>query len=340
MRKFAVGIICIALLCLSMPGIAKADITPKKAFEGYYLNYLDKSVQLQESLQKTLLTKTLKLDVDADLKDVNIDLTDGTKLSNVSGNVSYDLAFNLANMNGLCDFNAKLSKYDVKGQVFMSKDGIILPRETIQSLATTGADFSELGDLNKLPSYVVYSTGMSESEWTAFNQAFTSSMSAQEGQTAQIKSLMEEILEIIPDNCYYYSGSYAVLDLTKLSLTSEELLSNLKNHSESLADKFMVMSMNNPALKNDPNFKESMAQVKSQMIAGINNLTIDDLAKFQKEIPFSLNKCQIFASNNDSKSAIDITGNIAGNSLHLATQGNNKLPVSYTHLTLPTNREV
>lgn len=325
MRKIAVGIICITLLFLSMPGIASAKATPKKAFEGYYLNYLDKSVKLQETLQEALLTKTLKLSVDADLKDINIDLTDGTKLSNVSGNASFDFAFNLANMNGLCDFNAKLSNYDVKGLVFMSKDGIIVPRETIQSLATAGVDFSELGDLNKLPAYVVYSTSMSEGEWTAFNQAFTSGLSTQKEQTEQVESLMKEILEIIPDNCYYYSGSYAVLDLTKLSLTSEELLSNLKSHSESLTDKVMAISMSNPTVKDNPDFKESMAQARSQMITSINNLTIDDMAKFQEMVPFSLNKCQIFVSRNGTKSTIDITGNIDGNSIHLATQDNEKL---------------
>ncbi|HWP97677.1 MAG TPA: stalk domain-containing protein [Syntrophomonadaceae bacterium] len=325
MRRIVAGMISIALLILSMPGMGLAEDAPKKVFISNYLNYFSKSVEMQKSFQEALQKNTIKLGIDENIKECNVDLADGTHMSNVPGKASCVLAFNLADMKGSCDFKAQLSKYNVQGQVFVDKNGLILPRETVQSLAGTGADFSELGDLKQLPSYVIYPFNMGEQELTALNQAFSQSPALQQKQLEDIQVLLEEVLNIIPDHCYSYSGSYAVLDLTQIAKDPQELLDNLKSHSESLTDKLLALTMDNPSFKDNPDLQQSMTQARTTMIAGINSLTLSDLVNFLKEIPISVTKFQISTLADSMQMALDMTGSFGGDTLHFAMTSDDQM---------------
>ena len=318
MKKITAGILILMLMLLSMPGMAVAGESPKQAFINYYTDYFAQSMQLQQQVLNALTTDTVQLRANADLKDFNMVLDDGTAVSNVSGNASLLLDFSLAQGKGSCSFQSKMLEYDIQGQVYIRGDEIIVTRETIQSLSNAGADFSELGNPGQLPPYIVFPLGLNEPEQAGFNMALKQSITYQEEQMQGIQDLLVEILEIIPDSCYSYDQNYAVLDLTRIAKDPQQLLNNLKSHSESLSDKVFGTFMSYPSLQSDPQFETQMMQARNEMVAAINNLTIADLNEFQKSIPFTLKKGKLYASADRHKASVEITGEVENNDIGFA----------------------
>jgi len=310
LRKITAGILILMLMLLSMPGTAVAGEAPKQAFINYFTDYYAQSMQLQQQIINDLATNTVQLRADAALEECQVVLDDGTTMNNIPGNASLSLDFSLAQGKGSCSFQGQLSEGAVEGQVYIREGEIIVTRETIQSLSIAGLDFSELGDLSQLPPYVVFPLGLSAQELAAFNMALNQSITYQEEQMEGMKELLVEILEIIPDSCYYYDQNYAVLDLTRIAKDPTQLLNNLKSHSESLSDKLFGTVMSSPDLQSDPQFQSQLEQMKNDMVAAINNLTIADLKEFQKTIPFTLKKGKLHASSNRFKTSLEVAGKI------------------------------
>lgn len=312
MKRFAALVLCLALFLTALPLSAMAGDAPKIAFTNYYLGYFDQSIEVQEFFMQALTQNTIKFKLDANLLSSNVVLDDGTTLSNVPGNASVALAFNFKDREAALDFKSEITKYDVQGKIFFTEQGMIIPRETIKALAANGASFSELGNLNQLPDYIVYPSEISSSDWDELEKQIQLAQS-QSKDTAAIRALLQEILYTIPDQCYYYSGSDPVLDLTKISLDSPELLTSLKSHSEILADK-VVAAMNNSGNLSQQEFLALKENTRTEIISTINGLTARDMQKLASDIPVDLEKCRIAINGSHSQTDFALKANLPDNS--------------------------
>lgn len=321
MRKITAAILVAMIVLLSMPGMAAAaGGTAKQDFIKYNTEYYAQSMQLQKTIFEAMNTKTFHLDADANLREFQMVQDNGPTISNIPGNGSVTLDFNLAQGKGAAHFQGSLLENRVQGQIYFSGDNIIITRETILSLNSAGADFSELGDLSQLPAYIVFPLGMDEADKSLLGTAWTQSIDYQEQQMAIAQDLMVEILEIIPDHCYSYSGEFAVLDLTQITRDPGQLLTNLKDHSVSLSDKLAAILFSNPVMENDPNVQYRISQSKNDMVTAINSLTLADLNEFQKNMPINLKQAKVYASPDRFKATMDLSGTFSGFEFSFAFQ--------------------
>lgn len=320
MRKITAAILVVMVMLLSMPGMAAAGGTPKQDFITNFTEYYSQSMRLQQTMFEAMTTKTFHLSANANLREFQMVQDNGTTISNVPGNGSVTFDFNFAQGKGAASFQGRLLDDQVQGQIFMFEDDIIIPRETILSLNSAGADFAELGDLSRLPEYIVIPLGVSEAQKSEISIIWNQNVNYQEQQLQVIQDLVVEFLEIIPDSCYSYSGEYAVLDLTQIARDPDELLTNLKEHSESLSEKFFAIASSNPAVQNDPNFQYRMEQSRNEMVAAINNLTLTDLKEFQEFIPLDFKQGKIYASSDRFKANVDLSGTFPEGELRFTFQ--------------------
>lgn len=319
-RKITAAILVVMVMLLSMPGMAAAGGTPKQDFITNFTEYYSQSMRLQQTMFEAMTTKTFHLSANANLREFQMVQDNGTTISNVPGNGSVTFDFNFAQGKGAASFQGRLLDDQVQGQIFMFEDDIIIPRETILSLNSAGADFAELGDLSRLPEYIVIPLGVSEAQKSEISIIWNQNVNYQEQQLQVIQDLVVEFLEIIPDSCYSYSGEYAVLDLTQIARDPDELLTNLKEHSESLSEKFFAIASSNPAVQNDPNFQYRMEQSRNEMVAAINNLTLTDLKEFQEFIPLDFKQGKIYASSDRFKANVDLSGTFPEGELRFTFQ--------------------
>ncbi len=327
MRKFLSGIMCLAIILISMPGLAlaetTAETTAKQAFISEYLVYLDQSLDMQEAIMQGLQNNTIKFALDAELSDVNIVLEDGTSISNIPGRANIALAFNLSDPKAFMDFKVNASEYAMSGQVYFTREGLIVPRETIWSLAGAGADVRSLGKLDDLPPYIVYETGMSEKEFDMMQQAFDQAFNMQDQQLQTIRALMATLMDVIPDKCFYYSGTKPVLDLTRASLA--DLVDSLKEHRESVADQFMA-TMTMPPGMSDEGFAAMKEQMRDEIIAGIDSMNVEDIREAMKDLPITLQMCKFTISPGRIESLVRASGSLPdGGSFYFYMTGDDRL---------------
>ncbi len=308
MRRIVSVFLCVALLCLSSPGLAQADNTPKQAFISAYLNSMNQSLQIQKFYVQALPENTVKMNLTADLSDVNIILEDGTRISNMPGQASMAMAFNLQDKKGSLDFKGQLGLYTLQGQVFLDKDGMIITRDTIRSLADHGADFSELGDLSILPPYLVYPSAMNETMFEALQDSFREDSMNKQIDGAKI--LITYLLEMIPDNCYSYSDSGIVLDLKKIDFTSPQLLKSIKSYGIKIGDT-VIASTEKPATMSDAEFQDLKTSMRTEINQGIENLTTEDIVDFTQQIPVSFKDCEIVLSRDGLESSLNVQCSVA-----------------------------
>lgn len=312
MKRCAALVLCFALLLLALPGPGYALDPPKTAFITNYMYYFDTSTRIQQVFYAALQQKTIRVSMDANLLSNNIILEDGTTLSNVPGRGSISMTFNLADKQAAVNFSGQISKYNLAGQVYLDDQGVIIPKETIKSLASNGMSFPELGDISQLPEFVIYPGEMDASGWKEIDQGLKMAEFSKSQQVEALKALFREILMTIPDQCYYYSGTDPVLDLARITLSSPELLDNLKKHSETLADKF-VATMNKPDNMTTQEFLVMKAEMKKEIISGIKKLNADELAALAGDIPVTVSKFQIIAGADRCESIVALESNLPDN---------------------------
>lgn len=309
MKRFAALMLCIALLLTGLPGPAQAADTPKTDFTNYYLHYYDSSAEIQDFFMQALTQNTIKFRLDANIPSSKVALENGIILSNVPGHASLALGFNIKDRKAALDFKGSVAVYDIQGNVYFTEKGIIVPKSTIEALAANGASFPELGNINQLPEYVLYPSEIDPVAWNEIDIQLQTAQLNQEQQIQAMRALLQEILSIIPNKCYYYSNNNPVLDLTKISLDSPELLNSLKEHSETLADKTVAV-MTNPGNVDTQEWEAMKDTTRKQIIMGINSLSSDDMANAVKEIPFDLEKCNIRINNDRCETSLAIKANL------------------------------
>lgn len=317
MKKIMAIILCAAFLVLPLPGLTQAADNPAKAaFIANFATLMTNSAKMQESISQDIAKNTVNISIKADLAEANGVLSSGTKVSNVPGHFDANMAFNLTTQKAGGTFQGNLDKYAVKGQFYLTKDGLIITRETAESIARLDGDILGNEDIDKLPPYIVFPL---DAEASKMIQEMSKAYTDGPKQTQAVIDFMKEVFTIIPDSCYSYDGGEPVLDLNLNILASKELISNLKAHSSSLADKIAVIyeasSTSQPLGKN----------FKQDIVDEINQMSVEKMNDLLKDAPFSLSEFRFTSLPDQLKAGIGLAVKDHGDTVGFTLKSDEKV---------------
>lgn len=303
MRKTVAILMCLLMFMMILPGQAMANDQAKTDFIANYLKFMDQNMEIQKAEMEKIQSQTVKVNISAQLLDSEYTMSDGTRISDVPVNGAMELTGNMLDGTGKVSFSGQYLDQQIGGILYLSEKGVIIPRDTINTLYEAGIDeFPELGDLASLPEYIVYDMDLSAEDQEMLAQIFEDS-SVIYDKYSQIRAFAEELFNVIPADCFYYSDGCAVLDLKTSLLNTSALVMNLKDHRESLAEKFVPI-IDQPEDMSDEEFRTFQEEMKSEIITGIESINIKDLAEL--EIPFTIDEFRIYSTSSSVRTAIRI----------------------------------
>ncbi len=314
MRKAISCIMCLAILLLSMPGYALASDGARQTFIENYLHIMDKSLEMQNVYMEDMQRNTIQLNFDGELTESSYQGADGTIMSEVPCNGSLEIIGNQKNGQCQVNFGGQVLEYVLDGTLYLSKDGIIIPKATIESLAKIDAEgLLGLDDLEDMPAYVVFQPFQSDEEWALLQESFTYNTEMYSKKN-EIKAFYRELLDTIPASCFRYEDGYAVLDLQPSILGSAVFINNLKNNSQDLAEKFTAI-MTQPPYVSDEEFAAMKEEIEVGIVTGIDSIQISDLADL--ELPFTVEEFKILTKYDVIDTSIHINGDVEGSKINL-----------------------
>lgn len=285
MKRLLVILMFVAVLTLSIPGLAQAEGNqPKQDFIDNYINTLSQSVQIQNSMYQACKTNTFTLTAKGTLTDSLVVMKNGMRITNVPGDFNLVFSFNLPAERGSCKFDLKAVFEEYKGEVYVSSQGLVVTRETLEALGSLDGYYPE--ELEDAPAYIVIP--IDAEDWQSFIKTFNEGLDSSSKQTQAVIEIMKDLFNIIPDSCYSYEGNKPVLKLDLGTFASKEFLANLKAGSSSLADK-VVTIVDNTAPANDDSYKVT----KQDIVDDIKDLNQEDITKVLKECPIKIKECKI-----------------------------------------------
>ncbi len=325
MRKTLAMMLCLLIFMMAVPAQAIANDQAKTEFIANYMGFLNRNMEMQKSVMENIQNQTVKMKVAAELSDSEVTMSDGTRVSDMPANGFIELTGSLRDVKGKVNFNGQLSDNQVQGNMYLSEKGVIIPRETMESLSRAGfGDLPELQGLENIPQYIVYEMEMSPADKAMITEMFNNNTSMNE-KSQEIMAFIEELLNIVPEDCFYYSNGYAVLDMKTSLLNSSALVMSLKNHRQSLAEKFAAIPAQ-PADMSDEEFTAFKANMESEIISMIESINISELADL--EMPFSIEEFKIFCTSSSIRTAVHISADIDGNTGSLVVNSNTRSSAS------------
>ncbi len=320
MRKAISCIMCLAILLLSMPGYALANDGARQTFIENYLHIMDKTLDMQNVYMEDMKRNTIQLNFNGELTESSYQGADGTNMSDVPCNGSLEIIANQKNGQCQVNFSGQVLEYVLDGQVYLSEDGIIIPKETIETLAKTGIEeLLEMDGMEEMPAYVVLQPFQSDEEWALLQESFAYNMEMY-SKKDEIKAFYEELLNIIPSSYFCYEDGYAVLDLHPSILGSAIFINNLKNNSQDLAQKFTAI-MSQPPYVTDEEFRAMKEEMEAGIVASIDSIQISDLADL--DLPFTVEEFKILTNDDAIDTSIHINSDVEGSKFNLNLTGSN-----------------
>ncbi|MGE5391230.1 MAG: copper amine oxidase N-terminal domain-containing protein [Deltaproteobacteria bacterium] len=297
MKRFMAIFLCTALLLLSVPGLAQAESQAKTDFIKNYTTILQKSFETQSTVYKNIKNNTITLKVSGKLTDSQLITKNGMNISNYPGSFEINLVGNLSAKKVNCSFKGVLGENELNGQFYITDQGLITTRETIESLHAIGADedLIDADEIDNLPEYIIFP--IEDEDAAAFNEAILQSMEFGMTKSDDLVAIYKEILMTLPDSCYSYSQGDPVLSLDLNTLMSDEFINNLKNNSDSIIDKFISFSSLGEEIG-----KDSAQEMKDS----IKELTPEMVKDVLKDIPITINKFEIICKSDQIEENLDI----------------------------------
>lgn len=323
MKKLIAYVLCCSVLLLSWPNFALANDNAKTEFINNYMHYLDNSIKYQKASMENMLSNNMNVKIDVNLSDGSMLMDDGTTVSNVNGSGRIETVSSFKDSIAQADFEMNLpSMPELKGRLYLTPEEIILTSETVKALAEAGIDFPGLEVDEPLPSYVVYTNFISESEMSLFKEAFSNeSLMGAYGKTDEIKTFMEILLQIIPESCFSYGNGYAVLELEPSILTSAALINNLKANSEELAVSFTEI-MSKPADMSEEEFNSMKSELVTGFMEMIDSIQVKDLPEM--DLPFSIEEFKVSTKDQLIETSIHVKVDENGETFDLEYNGSYK----------------
>ncbi len=323
MRKAISCFLSLAILLLAMPFNALASDGARQDFIQNFLHIMDNTLDMQNVYMEDMQRNTIKLEFNGELTESSYQGADGANMSDVPCNGSIEIIGNQKNGQCQVNFGGQVLEYDLDGTLYLSKDGIIIPKETIESLVKIDtAGLSGMDDLEDIPAYVVIQSFLSDEEWALLQDSFTYNIEMYSKKN-EIKAFYRGLLNTVPASCFYYKDGYSVLDLQPSILASAVFINNLKDNSQDLAEKFTAI-MTKPPYVSEEEFLDMKEEIESGIVEGIGALQIIDLADLE-ELPFTVEELKISSKYDSFATSIHISSDMEGNAFDFALTANHVL---------------
>jgi len=314
LKKVISCILGLAILLLAMPVNALAGDGAKQSFIENYLHIMDNTLDMQNVYMEDMQRNTIRLDFNGELTESSYQGADGTIMSDVPCNGSIEIIGNQKNGQCQVNFAGQVLEYVLDGKVYLSKDGIIIPKETIESLAKIDTEgLTGMDDLEDMPSYLVLQPLLSDEEWALIQESFTYNMDMYSKKN-EIKAFYRELLDTIPASYFNYKDGYAILDIQPSLLASAVFINNLKNNSQDLAEKFTAI-MNKPPYVSDEEFTAMKEEIIVGIVAGIDAIQLSDLADL--DLPFTVEEFKILTKYHTVNTSVHISSDLEGSKFDL-----------------------
>lgn len=304
MRKLICYILCSLVLLLSLPQNAMASESSKQAFIRDIMHMMDVSMNMNSSYWQNMQHNTSKIDFKGELTESSYQSADGSSLSNLPCKGSFEIISNLKKEQFQIKFDGQVSEHILNGLIYFSQDELIIPRDTVESLANLGIEeLPDIEELDEMYDYVVIKPVLSNEDWSLLKESMIYNNDIYNNKD-EVKAFVREFLNTIPASYFSYHDGYFVLDLRPSILGSAEFISNLKNNSKNLAEKFVAI-MSKPPNTSDEEFAAMKEEMVNSIVEGIESLQISDLADL--DLPFAVNEFKILSKYNAVNTSIHIS---------------------------------
>lgn len=239
MRKLICYILCSLVLLLSLPQNAMASESSKQAFIRDIMHMMDVSMNMNSSYWQNMQHNTSKINFKGELTESSYQSADGSSLSNLPCKGSFEIISNLKKEQFQIKFDGQVSEHILNGLIYFSQDELIIPRDTVESLANLGIEeLPDIEELDEMYDYVVIKPVLSNEDWSLLKESMIYNNDIYNNKD-EVKAFVREFLNTIPASYFSYHDGYFVLDLRPSILGSAEFISNLKNNSKNLAEPLM-----------------------------------------------------------------------------------------------------
>ncbi|NLL87007.1 MAG: copper amine oxidase N-terminal domain-containing protein [Syntrophomonadaceae bacterium] len=304
MRKLICYILCSLVLLLSLPQNAMASESSKQAFIRDIMHMMDVSMNMNSSYWQNMQHNTSKINFKGELTESSYQSADGSSLSNLPCKGSFEIISNLKKEQFQIKFDGQVSEHILNGLIYFSQDELIIPRDTVESLANLGIEeLPDIEELDEMYDYVVIKPVLSNEDWSLLKESMIYNNDIYNNKD-EVKAFVREFLNTIPASYFSYHDGYFVLDLRPSILGSAEFISNLKNNSKNLAEKFVAI-MSKPPNTSDEEFAAMKEEMVNSIVEGIESLQISDLADL--DLPFAVNEFKILSKYNAVNTSIHIS---------------------------------
>jgi hypothetical protein len=304
LRKLICYILCSLVLLLSLPQNAMASESSKQAFIRDIMHMMDVSMNMNSSYWQNMQHNTSKIDFKGELTESSYQSADGSSLSNLPCKGSFEIISNLKKEQFQIKFDGQVSEHILNGLIYFSQDELIIPRDTVESLANLGIEeLPDIEELDEMYDYVVIKPVLSNEDWSLLKESMIYNNDIYNNKD-EVKAFVREFLNTIPASYFSYHDGYFVLDLRPSILGSAEFISNLKNNSKNLAEKFVAI-MSKPPNTSDEEFAAMKEEMVNSIVEGIESLQISDLADL--DLPFAVNEFKILSKYNAVNTSIHIS---------------------------------
>jgi hypothetical protein len=304
LRKLICYILCSLVLLLSLPQNAMASESSKQAFIRDIMHMMDVSMNMNSSYWQNMQHNTSKINFKGELTESSYQSADGSSLSNLPCKGSFEIISNLKKEQFQIKFDGQVSEHILNGLIYFSQDELIIPRDTVESLANLGIEeLPDIEELDEMYDYVVIKPVLSNEDWSLLKESMIYNNDIYNNKD-EVKAFVREFLNTIPASYFSYHDGYFVLDLRPSILGSAEFISNLKNNSKNLAEKFVAI-MSKPPNTSDEEFAAMKEEMVNSIVEGIESLQISDLADL--DLPFAVNEFKILSKYNAVNTSIHIS---------------------------------
>jgi hypothetical protein len=304
LRKLICYILCSLVLLLSLPQNAMASESSKQAFIRDIMHMMDVSMNMNSSYWQNMQHNTSKINFKGELTESSYQSDDGSSLSNLPCKGSFEIISNLKKEQFQIKFDGQVSEHILNGLIYFSQDELIIPRDTVESLANLGIEeLPDIEELDEMYDYVVIKPVLSNEDWSLLKESMIYNNDIYNNKD-EVKAFVREFLNTIPASYFSYHDGYFVLDLRPSILGSAEFISNLKNNSKNLAEKFVAI-MSKPPNTSDEEFAAMKEEMVNSIVEGIESLQISDLADL--DLPFAVNEFKILSKYNAVNTSIHIS---------------------------------
>lgn len=278
MRRALSTLLCLLLVITAFPSVVFGADTSynKEQFVKTFLNVMQKSIQTQEKYRD--FNNGMTLSVNGSTQDFTVCIPDeAIDHKNISAKGEVTLKINPQDERAYCGLDAAYMDKNLRGEAIIDGNRMIVTEESIRSIDNfypLSESIKEANNLTNLPEYLVLVNEELGLDW---NLLLGPGFSASQDPDLILK-VIEELIRIIPQQCFSYSEGYYVFEYEDSILVTGQLLYNLKQNKESITEAFANCLPKMEGMS-DEEYSALKQNIKEELLDSIDSLSISDLAK-------------------------------------------------------------